>query len=136
MDIFTKEKRSEIMSRIKGKGTKLEERAWSVLTQSGIRFRKHPRGIPGKPDAANKSKKLAIFVDSEFWHGFNWANRKKNIKSNRRFWIRKIESNILRDKKVNRILKNEGWKVVRIWEKELKKSQINKLLGKVSKILR
>ena len=100
MDIFSIKKRSQIMSKIKGKDTQLEEEGWALLRESGIRFRKHLKGIPGKPDAANKRKRLAIFIDSEFWHGFEWKKRKKDFKSNKKFWIPKIERNVQRRKEI------------------------------------
>lgn len=134
MDIYDPEKRSNIMSKIKGKGTKLEEKGWQLLRDAGLQFRKHPKGIPGNPDAANKSRKIAVFFDSEFWHGYDWKNRKENIKSNKKFWTRKIERNIERDKEVTAELKAKGWAVIRIWEKELNKKNLLKTIEAVKRI--
>lgn len=100
---------------------------------AGIRFRKHPSGIIGKPDAANKSKKIAIFFDSEFWHGFDWTNRKKNIKSNTAFWLPKIERNIARDELVNEKLLQGGWKVIRIWQRDLAPKRIKQTMIELRK---
>ena len=68
----------------------------------------------------SKAPKIAIFCDSEFWHGYDWDHRKYDIKSNQEFWINKIENNIIRDQKVNTILKSEGWCVLRFWGKDIK----------------
>ena len=122
------------MSKIKGKDTQLEEEGWALLRESGIRFRKHLKGIPGKPDAANKRKRLAIFIDSEFWHGFEWKKRKKDFKSNKKFWIPKIERNIARDREVNRVLKAAGWTVIRLWERDLHAKQRDRTIRKLQKI--
>lgn len=107
------------MSNIKGKLTGLEQVGWETLQEAGFTFRKHPKGIFGKPDAANKSKKIAVFFDSEFWHGYKWKTRKRNITSNQVFWVAKIERNIARDKTVNVRLRSEGWTVIRLWEHQL-----------------
>ena len=122
------------MSKIKGKDTQLEEEGWALLRESGIRYRKHLKGIPGKPDAANKRKRLAIFIDSEFWHGFEWKKRKKDFKSNKKFWIPKIERNIARDREVNRVLKAAGWTVIRLWERDLHAKQRDRTIRKLQKI--
>lgn len=134
-DIFSKKRRSEIMAKIKGSGTLLENRGWQILKKTGVKFRKHPKGIIGNPDAAIKSKKAAIFFDSEFWHGFDWEEAKKEIKSNKKFWHNKIEKNIMRDKIVNNLLRNEGWKVIRIWEKELNEKNSEKTLKRLIRTL-
>lgn len=121
------------MSAIKGKETGLEKKGLVVLRCAGLRFRMHPKGIVGKPDAANKSKKFAVFFDSAFWHGYDWKRRRKDIKSNKRFWIEKIEGNMKRDKQVNRILRSRGWRVIRIWEYELAAKNMKKTMRKVAK---
>lgn len=121
------------MSNIKGKLTGLEQVGWELLKEAGLTFRKHPKGIFGNPDAANKSKKLAIFFDSEFWHGYEWRNRKGNIKSNRAFWVSKIERNVARDKAVNKRLRSEGWTVIRLWEHQLSARNKSKTLATLSR---
>ena len=122
-DIFTKEKRSEIMSLIKGKNTKpelaLRKLVSSTLYPLGYRYRIHNKKIKGRPDITFVSQKIAIFMDGTFWHGYDFENKK--LKLPKKYWISKIEANIARDKKVNRELRKMGWKVIRIWEHDLKK---------------
>ena len=91
------------------------------LWKRNIRYRKNVNRIFGKPDIAFVRKKVAVFVDSEFWHGFNWEVKKNEVKSNRDFWITKIERNMERDAEVNQYLQNEGWLVLRFWGNEIKK---------------
>lgn len=122
------------MSKIRSRDTKLEAALFLLLSETGIRFRKYPKGIYGNPDAANKSKKLAIFVDGDFWHGYNWKQRRDSIGTNREYWIKKIERNIARDREVNRTLKKEGWRVFRIWGFELKKKNLKRTLRKMQRI--
>lgn len=132
MDILTKEQRSKTMRAIKNKDSKIEIKLREALWNKGARYRKNYKKIVGCPDIAFPSKKIAIFCDSEFWHGFDWDNKKNKIKSNRDFWIPKIERNIQRDKEVNRALKNEGWIVLRFWGKEIKKNLdhcVNKIIN-------
>ena len=90
----------------------------------GLRYRKNYKKIIGKPDIVFIRKKVAVFCDSEFWHGYDWENRKNDIKSNRDFWIKKIERNIQRDIEVNEILKNDGWSVLRFWGNDIKKRTV------------
>lgn len=131
---MTKSERSVLMSKIRGNNTSLEKAGWKLLKEAGFRFRKNPKGIFGRPDAANKSKKLAVFFDSEFWHGYGWKNRKRDFKSNKKFWVTKIERNIARDKLVTKTLKKQGWIVVRIWSRELQKRNVEKTLNKLKKV--
>ena len=81
---------------------------------------KECKSVFGNPDIVFKGKKVAVFCDGEFWHGFDWENRKNQIKSMREYWIPKIERNIQRDKEVTETLENAGWTVLRFWEKEIK----------------
>jgi len=92
------------------------------LWDRGIRYRKNCKDIIGKPDIVFKGKKVAVFCDSEFWHGYDWENRKDSIGTNRDFWINKIERNIQRDNEVNESLKKDGWIVLRFWGKQIKKN--------------
>jgi DNA mismatch endonuclease Vsr len=109
------------MSSVRSKGSKLEKQLGSALWAAGIRYRKH-YSITGKPDFALPGHKIAIFCDSNFWHGKNWGEaRKAEFRKNREFWISKIERNMERDREVNNALKEEGWTVVRFWEDEIKK---------------
>lgn len=117
---YTPKKRSKIMSKIRGKNTKSELLFRSALWKKGVRYRVDSKQIPGRPDVSIKKYKLAIFIDGEFWHGYNWDERKDNIKSNRAFWIPKIERNMQRDRQVNRELEALGYTVFRFWEQEVK----------------
>lgn len=108
------------MSRIKNKDTQIELLLREELWSRGLRYRKNVKYLVGKPDIAFIGKKVAIFCDSEFWHGYDWGNRKNDIKTNQLFWISKIERNIERDAEVNRLLTDEGWTVLRFWGKEIK----------------
>lgn len=119
-DRFTPEKRSLIMKSIKGKGTRIETDLAKSLWKEGIRYRKNNPKVFGKPDLTLKNR-IAVFVDGEFWHGKDWETQKDRIKSNRDFWIAKIERNIQRDLEVNAKLESEGWTVVRIWGREIQK---------------
>ncbi len=120
VDKFTKEKRSWIMSRIRGKDTKAEKIMEKLLTENKIRFMKHYRMV-GNPDFAIPNKKVAIFVDGDFWHGYDYKERKEKLPQ---YWKEKIERNMRRDRRYNRKLKREGWKIFRVWEHDLiKKSR-------------
>lgn len=123
------------MSLIRSKDTKFEEKCFLLLRATKLRFRRHPKGIYGNPDAANKSKKIAVFFDSDFWHGYDWKNQKGDFRSRKEFWIPKITRNIERDKEVNRKLRKNGWRVVRVWEHELKHpdKSIRKIIGVIQK---
>lgn len=119
---YTTKQRSRIMSKIKGKNTKPELMFRRGLFKLGIRYRIDYTGLPGKPDISNKSKKFVVFIDGEFWHGYNWEEKKKKIKANREFWIPKIERNMQRDKENIRKLEGMGYRVFRFWEHEIKKN--------------
>ena len=109
------------MARIKSEDTKPEIKLRKFLWSLGIRYRKNVKKLSGTPDIVISKYKLAIFVDGEFWHGYNWDEKKEKIKSNRDFWIPKIERNIQRDKAVNEYYSKSGWKVMRFWEHEVNK---------------
>lgn len=113
--------RSYNMSRIKGKQTSIEVALSKALWHRGLRLRKNQGGIYGHPDLSNKRLKVAIFTDGDFWHGFDWEERRDSIKSNRSYWIPKIEKNMDKDTEVNRELLAKGWLVIRVWEHEIKK---------------
>ncbi len=117
----TKEQISYNMSRIKSKDTKIEVLLRNELWHRGLRYRKNVKGIIGKPDIAFIGKKVAVFCDSEFWHGYDWENRKKDFKTHQEFWIPKIEKNMQRDIEVTKSLENDGWIVLRFWGKDIKK---------------
>lgn len=113
--------RAAVMSRIKGENTESEQKLRKVLWGLGIRYRKNDPKLPGKPDIVIPRAKMVIFIDGEFWHGYNWEEKKTKIKSNREFWIPKIERNIYRDKVNNKILAESGWIVLRFWDQQIKK---------------
>lgn len=118
---YTSKARSRIMARIKGKNTKSELVFRRALWKAGVRFRVHCKDLPGKPDVSNKTHRFVVFIDGEFWHGFNWSEKKKTIKSNRGFWLPKIERNIQRDRVNDYKLLQMGYVVFRFWEKEITK---------------
>lgn len=122
MDKLTTEQRRKNMQAVKSKGSKIELALGKVLWAKGYRYRKNDKTVFGKPDFSIKKYKLAIFVDSEFWHGKDWETRKNDHKSNQEFWIKKIERNIQRDIEVNDYLLKNGWKVLRFWGKEILKN--------------
>ena len=119
---YTTPERSKIMGKIRGKNTKPELAFRKALWASGYRYRIDYKKLIGKPDVLLKKYKTAIFIDGEFWHGHNWEERKTKIKTNREFWIPKIERNIQRDKEVNSELERLGYTVFRFWEKEINKN--------------
>jgi DNA mismatch endonuclease (patch repair protein) len=118
---YTTKERSRLMSKIRGKDTKPEILFRKELWRLGIRYRKHSKKIPGNPDILIKKYKMVIFIDGEFWHGYNWKEKKKKIKANRDFWIPKIERNMQRDFENNLKLENLGFKVFRFWEHQIKR---------------
>lgn len=118
----TKEQISYNMQRVKNKDSDIELILRKELWSRGIRYRKNATKIVGKPDIVFIKKKVAVFCDSEFWHGFNWEERKNDFKTNQDFWIPKIERNIQRDKDVTERLESEGWIVLRFWGKKIKES--------------
>ena len=120
MDRHTPEQRRKNMQAIKSKDSKIELALRKELWSRGLRYQKNVRSVFGNPDIVFKGKKVAVFCDGEFWHGFDWENRKNQIKSRREYWIPKIERNIQRDKEVTETLENAGWTVLRFWEKEIK----------------
>jgi DNA mismatch endonuclease (patch repair protein) len=124
-DIFTKEKRSEIMSKIRSKNTKLELVVFKFLRLHRVHFQKHYRGVRGTPDVAVPSRKLAVFVDGDFWHGYRYPTWKKKMKPG--FWRKKIEGNRARDRRNFAALRRNGWKVLRVWEHEIKKDPFGSL---------
>jgi DNA mismatch endonuclease, patch repair protein len=109
------------MSRIRSKGTKLEEELEKILISISNNYNNHPK-IFGNPDFAYLKLKIAIFADSDFWHGYKWEEKQKELQTNRDFWIKKIEGNMLRDSQVTKKLQEEGWKVIRLWGHEILKN--------------
>lgn len=121
MDRLTVEQRRKCMRAVKSKNTSLEMALRKALYADGLRYRLYSKDLPGRPDIVFRKKKVAVFCDGEFWHGFNWLERKKTIQSNQDYWFAKIERNMARDAQVNAELAALGWTVVRFWEREIKK---------------
>ncbi len=117
----TREQISDNMRRVKNKDSEIELLLRKELWSRGLRYRKNVTSVFGKPDIAFIGKKIAVFCDSEFWHGYNWEERKLDFKSHQDFWIPKIERNMARDREVNEMLREQGWQVLRFWGKEIKK---------------
>ena len=113
------------MQRVKAKDSEIEKILRNALWNKGYRYRKNVKDVFGHPDIVFKSKKVAIFCDSEFWHGYDWERKKNEIKTRQDFWIPKIERNMQRDKEVNMKLWEEGWTVLRFWGTERKKQTEN-----------
>ena len=115
---YTSKLRSKTMSKIRGKNSKPELLLRKALWGKNIRFRLHKKDLIGRPDLVIDKYKLAIFVDGDFWHGYQWHKRKP--KTNQNFWLAKIERNIQRDQFVNQKLTELGYTVMRFWEHEVK----------------
>lgn len=122
VDNHTPEQRRKNMQAIHSKDTEIEVILRKELWKRGLRYRKNCKDLPGKPDIAFKGKKVAIFCDSEFWHGYDWENQKERIGTKREYWIPKIERNMERDRKVEAQLEQMGYTVLRFWRKKIIKN--------------
>lgn len=124
MDRLTKEQRHKNMSNIKNKDTGIEIKLRKALWEKGYRYRKNFKELPGKPDIVLTKYKIAIFCDSEFFHGKDWEILKPQLErgKNADFWIKKISRNRERDEEINKQLLFMGWTVIRFWGKEIKKN--------------
>lgn len=109
------------MSKVKLKNGKAETILAKRLWHEGYRYRRNYKKLPGSPDIAITTYRVAVFVDGEFWHGENWEARKAKLKHNREYWIEKIEENMARDKRVDSQLQDMGWTTVHFWEKQVLK---------------
>lgn len=118
----TPEQISYNMSRVRSSGSLIELELGKALWALGLRYRKQYARVAGKPDFAIVFARVAVFCDSSFWHGRDWPNSAAAIKSNRRFWIPKIERTIARDREVNRALRQLGWLVLRFWDTQILKN--------------
>lgn len=123
MDRLTKEQRHKNMSNIKNKDTGIEIMLRKALWENGYRYRKNYKVLPGKPDIVLTKYRIVIFCDSEFFHGKDWDDLKKQLErgKNAEFWINKISKNRERDEEVNKQLFYQGWTVIRFWGKDIKK---------------
>jgi len=115
-DNLTPSQRSYCMSRVKGKDTNLEKVVRSALHRRGLRFRKHVRDLPGRPDIVFRSARVVVFIDGDFWHGYNFPQWREKVSP---FWQRKIEDNRARDESTVEKLNTSGWTVIRIWQHEV-----------------
>lgn len=133
MDVFSREKRSQIMSRVSGRNTKPEIAVRSSLHRMGYRFRLHRKDLPGKPDITLPKYKKVIFVHGCFWHGHADCSRSKRPSTNEEFWREKLDKNIERDKSTVNALKELGWDVLTVWTCEV--NDTNKLKAKLLSFL-
>ena len=133
-DVFSKPRRSEIMSRVRSKGNKLTEVALARLFRANriTGWRRH-YPVTGRPDFAFPNHKLAVFVDGCFWHGC--PKHATRPKGNSAFWSTKLDANKARDRKVNRVLRAKGWRVLRIWEHDLTRSRQSTTVRRVLRAL-
>ncbi len=120
MDKHTPEQRRRNMQAVKNKDSQIELLLRRELWRRGLRYRKNSSEVFGHPDIVFIGKKVAVFCDSEFWHGHNWEERKRDFKSHQDFWIPKIERNMQRDAEVTARLQADGWTVLRFWGKDIK----------------
>ena len=135
MDKLTKEKRSWNMSRIRGKDTKPEKIVRSALHKNGYRFRLNRKDLPGKPDIVLPKYKSVILVHGCFWHRHPRCKFAYNPKSRETFWQKKFSENVERDRFVKKELRKEGWKVIVVWECELKNDKKDKTVNRILKEL-
>jgi DNA (cytosine-5)-methyltransferase 1 len=126
--------RSELMKKIRSTHTSSEVLLQEKINELGVEYVLNEKSILGKPDIFFPKNKLVIFIDGEFWHGYNWKEKRKRIKRNKNYWIMKIESNIKRDKRNQVRLKKEGYKVLRFWEMDIKKD-VEGCVDKIVKFL-
>lgn len=124
MDVLTKEQRRKNMQSIRSKDTSIELALRKALWNEGYRYRKNYKKLPGKPDIALTRYKIAVFCDSEFFHGKDWDALKARLSRSDKgeYWIKKIERNMARDVEVEKELNYLGWKVIRFWGKDIKKN--------------
>src|SRR3989338_6232375 len=126
-DHLTREQRFRAMSRVKLKDGGLEKAIQSELRRRGYRFRRHVKALPGTPDLVFPKKKTAVFVDGDFWHGYRFLVWKAKLPD---FWKEKILTNRKRDQRNFRKLRRMGWKVIRIWQHQIKKS-VEDCIGRI-----
>lgn len=130
------EKASRALSKIKGTETKGEKLLRSALWKMGFRFRKNVRDLPGKPDIVFPKSRVVVFCDGDFWHGRKWRKDKLRLQAgpNAPYWVAKIQANMSRDKRYNKELKQLGWRVIRLWESDIR-ADVEKAALIVAKIL-
>ena len=126
-DVFSRKKRSWIMSRIRSKNTSIDRKMRDMLSGMNVRFEMYP-DLFGSPDF-QVGRNVLVFCDGDFWHGYRYAEKKRPAK---KYWREKIEGNMRRDRKVSRKLRRDGWSVLRIWEHDIKKKP-EKCMKKIGK---
>ncbi|HUU81946.1 MAG TPA: very short patch repair endonuclease [Phycisphaerae bacterium] len=126
-DNLTREQRSFCMSRVKGKDTKIEQRVRSALHRRGLRFRKHVATLPGKPDVVFLARRVVVFIDGDFWHGYRFPAWEHTLS---RFWRRKIAETRVRDQRNFRCLRRAGWRVIRLWQHQIEED-LNACLDRI-----
>jgi DNA mismatch endonuclease (patch repair protein) len=131
VDHISEERRSWNMSRIRSKNTKPEIAVRKMLHQRGIRYRLHAKDLPGIPDLSNKSKKFAVFVNGCFWHQHEGCKRANIPKSNKDYWIPKLDKNVEKQRKNLALLNKMGFKTYVVWECELNDIENNKALMEI-----
>lgn len=134
-DIFIPEKRSEIMKKVQSKGNKSTElKLISLFIENGITGWRRNYPVKGHPDFVFREKKIAIFVDGCFWHGHDCRNTRP--KENQEYWLKKRERNIQHDKEITGLFKRRGWTVIRIWECELKKINVQNTMKNIFELIK
>jgi len=128
-DVHSKATRSYNMSRIRSKDTKPEMLVRRFLHKNGFRYRLHVKDLPGKPDIVLPKYKTVIFIHGCFWHGHEGCKYYVVPKTRTEWWLNKIGTNISNDNNAENLLKNAGWKIIKIWECELKKSSLEETLN-------
>jgi DNA mismatch endonuclease (patch repair protein) len=131
-DTLSKKQRSYCMSRVRNKGTDIEFLICSELKRRKLRFKKNYKLMPGSPDIAFPDKKLAIFIDGDFWHGYHFPKWKSRVSP---FWRKKISINRSRDLKNFRKIRRMGWRLIRLWQHDLEKNfdkSLNKILEQLT----
>jgi len=133
-DIYTLQKRSELMSRVRGAGNRSTElRLIAIFRASSTTGWRRKQPLPGRPDFVFRREKVVVFVDGCFWHGCSkhgtWPA------TNRLFWRKKLKDNMARDRRVNLLLQNNGWRVVRLWQHDLSKQKEQSLVHRLRKLL-
>ena len=123
-DIYTKAKRSEIMSRVKHARTAPEEIVAGLLRELKVKYRRNAKSLPGSPDFVVKSAKTVIFVHGCFWHGHHNCKLARRPKTNRKFWEQKVVDNRKRDRRKERLLRKQGWHVMTVWQCKLRNIEL------------
>ena len=131
-DNLTPEQRSYCMSRVKNRDTDIEQRLRSGLHKRGLRFRKHVKDIPGKPDIVFPAARVAVFIDGDFWHGYRFPAWEHTLSE---FWKQKIRKNRDRDQKNFNMLRKSGWRVLRIWQNQVE-SNVDECIKRIGRAVK